>query len=180
MEGAIPTKEKLQEALKGGMQKADADGDGKLSSEEFVLFTKQFMESPDETYLKSWFRGIDVEGAGKLEFKQVEDCFKMMLDNWDSINEGKPPLEMLKIWYRSMDVNRNGQVNLDEMQNFLISIDKSMTTQTAAVKLRKMDREGNNDGQINFHEFCHSFGVDVKKGADAFDGKGNSSCCILI
>lgn len=180
MENAVPTKDKLKKALDEGVSKADTDGDNKISEQEFVDFSSFFMENADEKYLHYWFQGLDVEKTGKLSFEQVESCFKMMYDNWDDLAQGKPTLEMLKVWFRSMDVNGDGEVNLEEMQNFLISLDKSMTTYIAATQLRRMDRDGNNNGTISFYEFAKHYGYDLKKNSDPYDGKGKSKCCNLI
>lgn len=170
--------EKLRIALESGIDDADKDKDGYLSKEEFKDFVPMISEEVSDDYHQYLFRGLDLECRGKLPLSKVKSYVSLLKDNWADISNDKPPIELLKITYRCMDANRDQRVNLEEMRNFLCTIDRSMTTHLAAVKLRKMDKS--NDGVIEFYEYCRSFGLEVGKRADAYDGTAGSSCCILI
>jgi len=138
------------------------------------------MENADESYLQKWFRGLDIENAFKLSFETVDSSFRSIYDNWDDFSNGKPPLDLLKVWFRGMDVNRDHEVNIDEMKGFLCSLDKSMTVIGVAKEIRKIDRDGNSNGTINFYEFANHYGYKVKKNQDVWEGKGKSKCCLLL
>lgn len=171
--------DKLRIALETGVDDADKDKDGYLSREEFKEFVPLISEEVSEDFHQYLFRGLDLECQGKLPLAKVKNYVSLLKDNWKDIKDGKPPVELLKVFYRSMDANRDRRVNLEEMRNFLCSIDRTMTTHLAAVELRKMDKKSN-DGVVEFYEYCRSFGLEVGKRADAYDGAAGSSCCILL
>jgi len=171
-------KAKLIEAVATGIEAADTNKDGKLDLPEFIAFTSTFSETITKEFAQYWFRGLDIDITGRLTFDVVRSHFQMMIDHWDEIENNKPPVELLKVYYRGMDRDRNAQVNLEEMRNFLQSNDEKMNTHMAAVKLRKMDKD--NSGTISFYEYCISFGHEVPKSIDPYDGKGPSQCCLIL
>jgi Ca2+-binding EF-hand superfamily protein len=181
MEILMPQKDKLSSVLAEGIDKADFDGDGKISCADFILFADQFMDAPDDLFLRKWFHGLDIEGLGKIEYRVVVDCFRAMLEYWGDIEQGRPPLKLLKVFFRAIDTDRNGKIDLNELTSFMRSVDSSMSTYLGAVELRKMDRTGDSDGRVSFTEFCEFYGVILKKNEDPWEGRGTGArCCVLL
>ena len=170
--------QKIKNIIEAGITSYDKDNDGKISLSEFISIVTPVFDKANEDFARFWFRGLDLDLQGKLSFDILTNHFQMMHDNWNDIENNKPPVDLLKIYYRGMDRDRNAQVSLEEMRNFLASSDETMNTHLAAVKLRKMDKD--NSGTISFYEYCLSFGHEIPKRTDPYEGKGPSTCCLLI
>ena len=169
--------DRIQKAIDRGIEKADTNGDGTIDEEEFLYMLTAINDDISDKFAKNLFFGIDTEGKKKVPFDDVKKLLELLKLHWGNIEENKYPVELLRIFYRSMDKDHSNTVNIQEMQDFMRSMDENISTHTVAVKLRKMDAD--NSGQISFYEYCKSFGVEVPKGESA-GGTKQSSCCLLI
>lgn len=175
----IAMEKRLQAAIDAGIQKADTNGDGKIDEEELLFLLTEINDDISDQFAKNLFFGIDVEHKKRVEFSQVRDLLELLKKYWCEIDEkNRYPVELLKVFFRAMDKDQSNTVNLQEMIDFMKSLDENLSTHASAIQLRKMDKD--NSGQISFYEYCKSFGVDVQKKEDPYDGKGQSSCCLLI
>jgi Ca2+-binding EF-hand superfamily protein len=181
MQAAFPDRKKINRALSGGFDAADSDRDGFLVREEFHEFMRRLVEGElNPTFTKKMFDGLDVVGNGKLTREQVEKFFRALYDHWDDVKKGKPPLEVAAVWFRAADVNRDGDISLEELRQLLQSFNLDLSVIDAARQVRKMDSKGNNDGVVQFYEFCQFYGIEVAKGTDAWEGHGEASKCCRI
>ena len=169
--------EKIQAAIDRGIDKADTNGDGYINEEEFLFMLTAINDDISDKFAKNLFFGIDEGREKRVKFDAVKNILELLKLYWGDIEENKYPLELVKVFFRAMDKDYSNTVNIQEMQDFLRSMDENISTHTVAVKLRKMDKD--NSGQISFYEFAKSFGHEVPKSAAA-SNKAKSSCCLLI
>jgi len=111
--------------------RADKDGDGKLSKEEWfrVLNTAGCQTSMEE--VSEFFDRMDRDFDGKLSFEEF-------------MGE-ETPLERL---FRSMDIDGDGTVTKEEFQR----VCKNLTQTQVEEAFTKFDTSG--DQRLDFKEFC--------------------------
>lgn len=123
--------EKRKKEIKKMFIKADRDGDGKLSKEEWfrVLNSTGYQTSMEE--VEKFFLEMDRDFDGKLSFEEF-------------MGE-ETSLERL---FKSMDKNGDGSVTKEEF----ISVCKNLSPQQVEEAFKKFDNNG--DQRLDYKEFC--------------------------
>jgi len=101
------------------MRKADTDGDGFLSTEEFEAFTWDLrrMEVDEELEVDFVFSVFDTRGAGTLDFSG----FKQLL-NFHSGGDSIATQDSYVAWVMSeIDRDRDGEVTVEEYRRWWVA-----------------------------------------------------------
>merc|ERR1711962_1115152 len=131
--GGAPTKDEMRHRreIQKMFQKADKDGDGKLTPEE-------------------WHRVLNSSGC-QTSMAEVEEFFKRMDRDYDgrlSFGEfmgEETPLEKV---FKNMDKDGSGTVSKDEF----LKICKNLSKEQVEEAFAKFDASG--DNQLDYKEFC--------------------------
>jgi len=138
---------------------------GHLTQDKFKEVYSQFFPGGDpDAFCDHVFRSFDKDGSGTVEFKE----FLMAVNITSARGDPKEKLN----WAFSMyDIDKNGNVTIDEMESIINAIYSMMgsavvdvTEETAQEKTRKIfeKMDINNDGVLSKKEFVQGCMNDIK------------------
>lgn len=122
----------------------DKDGDGSISTKELGTVMRSLGQNPTEKELREICNEVDVDGNGKLEFKEF---ILLMTKHFDSINAECE----LKTAFQVFDAKKQGYIDEAELRHCLTTIGDCLTTEEVNELLHEADVDG--DGCINYLEF---------------------------
>ncbi|XP_028127370.1 calcium-binding protein LPS1-alpha-like [Camellia sinensis] len=105
----------IEEELKQVFNKFDVNGDGKISSSELGSILSSLGYSATDDELQTMIREVDSDGDGVID---LDEFIELNTKDIDS-NE---VFENLKEAFSVFDIDKNGSISADELQNVLSSI----------------------------------------------------------
>lgn len=133
-------KEKLGQTFKA----LDANGDGKLSKEEIMNgYEEHFGKFLNEDEIDSLFEAVDTDKSGFIEYSEF---IVATMSSKKNMSE-----EKLTAAFKLFDTDGNGTISPDELKNVLSS---SGQISDEAIDEILNQADENNDGEIEFDEFC--------------------------
>lgn len=122
----------------------DKNGDGKLSKEEILDgYEEHFGKHLDEDELDSLFGSVDIDGSGFIDYSEF---IMATMNEKKNISE-----EKLQAAFKTFDKDGNGTISADEVKDVLGLA--NMDDSTVKEIISQVDE--NNDGEIQFDEFCN-------------------------
>ncbi|KAI3796138.1 hypothetical protein L1987_38803 [Smallanthus sonchifolius] len=135
-----------KEEVKNIFNRFDTNGDGKISEEELIGILKSLGSdtSPDE--VKRTMAEIDADSDGSISLEEfIAFCKGIAGDSeGDWISD-------LKQAFKLYDLNNNGVISANELQQILSRLGESYTVENCANMINSVDSDG--DGFVNFEEF---------------------------
>ncbi|EDO45935.1 predicted protein [Nematostella vectensis] len=141
------TPEQLSE-IEAAFKMYDTNGDGQISAEELGQAMREAGQLVSDEELKDMIRAVDLDGNGKVEFKE----FVQMMAN----QLGQPaPVEEMKAYFDRFDQDGNGFIDSDEMKCLVRAFYSNLTGDALKQQVRAMIEaaDTNSDGKISFEEF---------------------------
>ncbi|KAI3817303.1 hypothetical protein L1987_11092 [Smallanthus sonchifolius] len=134
----------IEQELEQVFKKIDVNGDGKISSSELESIMGSLSHRPTEEELKIMMTEADSDGDGFIDLKEF---IELNTNGIDSVEL----LENLKDAFSVFDVDKNGAITADELQNVLGSLGEECTIGQSRKMIAGVDKDG--DGKISFDEF---------------------------
>jgi len=147
-----------KEMMRSMIRKADKDGDGFIDMEElqkFAMFLNRGNEKRANDFAKLIMKVCGAPKAKKLEPNAVMEFFK--------VGEDKPkdPKEKAKAIFKMYDTNGDGYLDNKELLEYTTRFmeddddlkNDPMTAQVVKMMIAKHDED--EDGKMNFEEFCN-------------------------
>ncbi|XP_052187213.1 probable calcium-binding protein CML25 [Diospyros lotus] len=134
----------IEEELKHVFNKFDVNGDGKISSSELGSILGSIGHTATDAELEAMIRAVDADGDGFIDFDEFVALNTNDVDS-DEV------LENLKEAFSVFDIDKNGSISADELQNVF----RSLGEDCSISECRKMidGADSNGDGLISFEEF---------------------------
>lgn len=134
-------KEKLGKIFKA----LDANGDGKLSKEEIMGgYEEHFGKLLNEDEVDKLFEDVDTDRSGFIDYSEF---IVATMSSKKNMSE-----EKLTAAFKLFDTDGNGTISPSELKDVLSS--SGQITDAAIEEILKQADE-NNDGEIEFNEFCN-------------------------
>ncbi|CAL2050026.1 CBN-CAL-5 protein [Caenorhabditis brenneri] len=130
-----------EDDLKGIFREFDLNGDGFIQREELRAVMQKMGQSPTEDELDAMFQAADKDCDGNIDFQEFL-----------VIAKANPLSLSLKAVFEELDVDGDGYITRSELRTAFQRMGHSLSDQDIKAIYRHVDQ--NNDGKINFQEFC--------------------------
>lgn len=134
----------IEEELQQVFKKFDVNGDGKISASELGSIMGSLGHVATEEELNNMIREVDADGDGFIDLDEFIELNTKDID-YDEV------LQNLKDAFEVFDVDKNGAISADELQNVLQSLGEECTLPECKKMISGVDSDGN--GTISFEEF---------------------------
>ena len=152
----------------------DTNGDGVISRREFRNALNRTSCNLTERELRSLMDKFDSKRAGRIYYKafvkfaspkdsdlsDIETVIRERVRELARVRGGLKTLDMVAPFERK-DVNRNGQITIDEFKHALESLGLDITQREFRIVCARFDDNG--DGYINYKAFCRFAHLDDKE-----------------
>ncbi|XP_071735565.1 probable calcium-binding protein CML25 [Rutidosis leptorrhynchoides] len=135
---------RIEEELEQVFKKFDVNGDGKISASELGSILGSLGHQPTNEELTNMIKEVDADGDGFIDLREFIELNTKDIDS----NE---VLDNLKNAFSVFDVDNNGLITAEELQNVLKKLGDSCSINESRKMIAGADRDG--DGMINFDEF---------------------------
>ncbi|KAI3516619.1 hypothetical protein L1887_15541 [Cichorium endivia] len=135
---------RIEEELEHVFKKFDVNGDGKISSTELGSIMGSLGHRPTEEELEQMITEVDADGDGFIDLKEFIELNTKGIDAAEL-------LENLKDAFSVFDIDKNGSITAEELQNVLGSLGEESTIGECRKMIAGVDQDG--DGMISFDEF---------------------------
>ncbi|PSR91041.1 Calcium-binding protein [Actinidia chinensis var. chinensis] len=157
---SLNSRAQIEEEMKQVFKKFDVNDDGKISAGELgsILGSLGYAASAEE--LEAMIREVDSDGDGCIDLDEFIELNTKDIDSSEV-------LENLKEAFSVFDIDKNGSISAEELQNVLSSLGDECSIAECRKMINGVDCDG--DGMINFEEFK----VMMVKGSrfDAMEGQ---------
>ncbi|CAI5455975.1 unnamed protein product [Caenorhabditis angaria] len=130
-----------EDDLKGIFREFDLNGDGFIQREELRAVMQKMNQSPTEEELDAMFRSADKDNDGNIDFTEFL-----------VIARANPISLTLRAVFDELDVDGDGYITRSELRTAFQRMGHSLSDQDIKAIYKHVDQ--NNDGRINFDEFC--------------------------
>ena len=147
--------------LKAIFQKVDKDHDGEIDRKEFKIFAKKIKLSVSARQLDEWFRQMDADKSGGIDFDELRNWYaestdesvlrSKMAQTMGSDRKGLKQAKVLKTMFSRIDSDGSGEVDTTEMMQLVMDLGMEVEQQELDIIFQQMDLDGN--GAIDFEEF---------------------------
>lgn len=141
---SVNSRAQIEEELKQVFQKFDVNGDGKISASELGSILGSLGYTAAESELEEMIKEVDADGDGFINLDEFVELNTKDIDS-DEV------LENLKEAFSVFDIDKNGAISADELQNVLKSLGDECSIGECRKMISGVDRDG--DGTISFEEF---------------------------
>ena len=135
---------RIEEELEQVFKKFDVNGDGKISSSELGSIMGSLGHRPTEDELEKMIVEVDADGDGFIDLQEFIELNTKGIDSAEL-------MENLKEAFSVFDVDNNGSITAEELQNVLSSLGEECSLGDCRRMIAGVDQDG--DGMINFDEF---------------------------
>ncbi|KAI3763717.1 hypothetical protein L2E82_13712 [Cichorium intybus] len=135
---------RIEEELEQIFKKFDVNGDGKICSSELGSIMASLGHEPTEEKLKNMIKEVDRDGDGFINLQEFIELNTKDVDPTEV-------LENLKDAFSVFDIDKNGLITAEELQNVLVSLGEECSIADSQKMIAGADQDG--DGMINFDEF---------------------------
>lgn len=135
---------RIEKELEQVFKKFDVNGDGKISSSELGSIMGSLGHKTSDEELQNMIKEVDSDGDGFIDLKEFIEL------NTKDIGHDEV-LESLKTAFAVFDIDKNGSITADELQNVLGSLGEECSIAECRKMISGVDRNG--DGVISFDEF---------------------------
>nr|XP_043625928.1 probable calcium-binding protein CML25 [Erigeron canadensis] len=135
---------RIEEELEQVFKKFDANGDGKICASELGSIMASLGQQPTEDELTNMIKEVDGDGDGFINLHEFIELNTRDIDSTEV-------LENLKNAFSVFDIDNNGLITAEELQNVLRKLGDTCSITESKKMIAGADRDG--DGMINFDEF---------------------------
>lgn len=135
---------RLEEELEDVFKKFDANGDGRICAAELGSIMRSLGHAATEEELKTMIAEVDSDGDGFIDLREFIEL------NTNGIGH-EEVIENLKDAFEVFDIDKNGSISAEELQNVLRSLGEDCTLAECRKMISGVDSDGN--GAICFDEF---------------------------
>ncbi|KAK4400093.1 putative calcium-binding protein CML25 [Sesamum angolense] len=135
---------RLEEELEQVFKKFDVNGDGKISASELGSILGSVGQPATEEELRIMIQEVDADGDGFIDLQEF-----IALNTTDVGHE--EVMENLKDAFKVFDIDKNGYITAEELQDVLQSLGEECTLAECEKMISGVDSDGS--GTINFDEF---------------------------
>lgn len=157
---SLNSRAQIEEELEHVFKKFDVNGDGKISASELGSIMGSLGQVATEEELTSMIKEVDSDGDGFIDLREFIELNTKDIDS-------EEVLENLREAFSVFDIDKNGLITAEELQNVLESLGEKSTMSECQKMISGVDVNG--DGMINFDEFK----VMMTKGSRFFDVPGS-------
>ncbi|XP_073287716.1 probable calcium-binding protein CML25 [Primulina huaijiensis] len=141
---SLNSRARIEEELEQVFKKFDVNGDGKISASELGSIMSSLGNAATEVELDSMIREVDSDGDGFINLHEFIELNTKDIDH-DEI------LENLRDAFRVFDIDKNGSISAEELQDVLMSLGEECGLAECRKMISGVDSDGN--GEISFEEF---------------------------
>ncbi|KAL3635944.1 putative calcium-binding protein cml25 [Castilleja foliolosa] len=135
---------RIEEELQQVFKKFDVNGDGKISASELGSIMGSLGHAVTDEELKIMIEEVDSDGDGCIDLQEFIEL------NTNDVGFDEV-LENLKDAFQVFDIDKNGAISAEELQNVLRSLGEECTMAECLRMISGVDADGN--GTISFDEF---------------------------
>ena len=157
--------------LKEFFDSFDVDGNGELSTKEFIAMARQLGLQNTSGELKHMFKVMDVDRSGTIEFKEFVSWYQdttdgEMLKRVKGLvgNDKKSARQrkILKVMFGRIDSDGSGEVDAKEVLQLALDLGVEITLAEMQFIFAEIDLD--DSGQIDFDEFCQWYVIKGGRG----------------
>merc|ERR1719386_610523 len=136
--------------MKEAFQCIEANGDGKVSLEEFIKVMSEVGVDPQTS--ERIFNKYDDDRSGELNKEEFYSyVLKGVGDIKSIIKDGQKGEDKIKDSFRQWDQDGSGSISKAELERVLTALNPSFTKKDIAAIIKQADK--NKDGVIDYDEF---------------------------
>ncbi|KAL6505851.1 putative calcium-binding protein cml25 [Orobanche minor] len=135
---------RIEEELEQVFKKFDVNGDGKISASELGSIMRSLGHAVTDEELAFMIQEVDSDGDGFIDLQEFIEL------NTNDVGFDEV-LENLKDAFQVFDIDKNGSISAEELQNVLKSLGEECTLAECRKMISGVDADGN--GTISFDEF---------------------------
>ncbi|KAL3644726.1 putative calcium-binding protein cml25 [Castilleja foliolosa] len=135
---------RIEEELEQVFKKFDVNGDGKISASELGSIMGSLGHAVTDEELNIMIEEVDSDGDGFIDLQEFIEL------NTNDVGF-EEVLQNLKDAFQVFDIDNNGAISAEELQNVLRSLGEECTMAECKKMISGVDTDGN--GTINFDEF---------------------------
>lgn len=141
---SMGSRAQIEEELEHVFKKFDVNGDGKISAAELGSIMGSLGHAASDEELESMIKEVDSDGDGFINLKEFIELNTTDIDS-------EEVLENLREAFSVFDIDKNGSITAEELQNVLGSLGEESTLTECEKMISGVDADG--DGMISFEEF---------------------------
>ncbi|KAI3453170.1 hypothetical protein Pfo_009833 [Paulownia fortunei] len=134
----------IEEELEQVFKKFDVNGDGKISASELGSIMGSLGHPATEEELSIMIQEVDSDGDGFIDLQEFIEL------NTNDVGHDEV-LENLKDAFQVFDIDKNGSISAEELQDVLKSLGEECTLAECKKMISGVDSDGS--GTISFDEF---------------------------
>ncbi|XP_073282861.1 probable calcium-binding protein CML25, partial [Primulina huaijiensis] len=138
---SLSSRVRIEEELEQVFKKFDVNGDGKISASELGSIMSSLGNTATEEELDTMIREVDSDGDGFINLQEFIELNTKDIDH-DEI------LENLRDAFQVFDIDKNGSISAEELQDVLMSLGEECTLAECRKMISGVDSDGN--GEISF------------------------------
>ncbi|KAK6122275.1 hypothetical protein DH2020_043989 [Rehmannia glutinosa] len=135
---------RIEEELEQVFKKFDVNGDGKISASELGSIMGSLGHAATDEELQIMIQEVDSDGDGFIDLQEFIEL------NTTDVGHDEV-LENLKDAFQVFDIDKNGSISAEELQDVLKSLGEECTLAECRKMISGVDADGN--GTISFDEF---------------------------
>ncbi|KAL8535895.1 hypothetical protein ACS0TY_011516 [Phlomoides rotata] len=135
---------RFEEELEQVFNKFDANGDGRICAAELGSIMRSLGHEATAEELQLMIAEVDADGDGFINLEEFIELNTKGIDH-DEVQEN------LKHAFSVFDIDKNGMISAEELQNVLKSLGEECTFEDCRKMISGVDSDGK--GSINFDEF---------------------------
>ncbi|CAI9785484.1 unnamed protein product [Fraxinus pennsylvanica] len=141
---SLNSRAQIEDELKQVFKKFDVNGDGKISASELGSIMGSLGHRTTNEELEIMIKEVDSDGDGFINMLEFIELNTKDIDS-------EEVLDNLKKAFSVFDIDKNGSISAEELQNVLKNLGEECTLSECKKMISGVDADGN--GTISFDEF---------------------------